>query len=120
MGKSDAARSPVDGGGTSVDPRNTVGEREAALLMRLVEELTNKPVGSVADALEKLYQHFVRYRRAQSALNDSAGFALPDPSHLDLFDACILVSERYSALTRSIQALEASRHTFVRQDYRVE
>jgi hypothetical protein len=103
-----------------MDPRGSTNDREGALLMRLVEELTNRPVSSVPDALEKLYQHFLRYRRAQTALNDSAGFGLADPTHLDLFDACILVSERYSALTRSIQALESTRHTFVRQDYRVE
>jgi hypothetical protein len=103
-----------------MEPRNPPGERECELMMRLVEELTNKPAGSMADALERLYQHFVRYRRAQAALNDSAGFGLADPSHLDLFDACILLSERYAALTRSIQALESSRHAFVRPDYRVE
>lgn len=109
--------------------RDTTNERERDLVMRLVEELTNKPVGSMTDALEKLYQHFVRYRRAQAALNDSAGFGLADPSHLDVFDACILLSERYAALTRSIQALESSRHsgpqradfaTFKRTDYSVE
>lgn len=104
----------------SMQPRDTTSERERDLVMRLVEELTNRPVGSMTDALEKLYQHFLRYRRAQAALNDSAGFGLADPAHLDLFDACILLSERYSALTRSIQALESSRHTFTRTDYRVE
>lgn len=100
--------------------KNSTEARERELLMRLVEELTNKPVGSMTDALERLYHHYVRYRRTQTALNDSAGFGLADPSHLDVFDACILLSERYTALTRSIQALEASRHTFTRQDYSVE
>jgi hypothetical protein len=100
-----------------MEPSSSVVDRERVLVMRLVEELTNKPVGSMAEALEKLFDHFRRYRRAQEAINDSAGFGLADPTHLDVFDACLLLSERYAALTRSIRALEQSRIS-VRHDGR--
>jgi hypothetical protein len=84
-------------------------EAEIQLVMRLVEQLTNRPVGSLSDAVQILYGYCVRYSRAQERLNETPGFDLPDPRAVDVLDGSILLAERYAALVRSIKGLETAR-----------